>query len=356
MALIDFPLANEEALLSRSGDASGGIVNEHSPVGIGLPMCVSIETIYTGEAPSKLFGGKPDMIVTSSVKGPATFQAAQRAINQLVPEVKDDQYVELGAHSQGTPIVYYTPALQESELFFSFELCAEKFNRKMLDRMSELFGMAGKMPMFFAAGQALVVGSRIVNFVGKLGKTIFETRPFLTDTMRIRIDIGGFRDFTPGFKLICADRDRAFFADRYELKMQSRLGEDAYRLVERGGSREYRGNRPYLILNVDGRERNALANFEPKIASAVIISRFFGEDRQETGFELLQDALQLKNDLSYLKKIKEYRHRMSHLEAGSEEHERLSKFASAYEKNILDEELRGVVANMTTESSENGNS
>lgn len=349
MALLDFPVATTSEMRSRGDSAASGSVNEHVPVGIGLPMCVSIETIYTGEAPSKMFGGKPDMIVTSSVKGPATFQAAQRAINQLVPEVKDDQYVELGAHSQGTPIVYYTPALQESELFFSFELCAEKFNRKMLDRMSELFGMAGKMPMFFAAGQALVVGSRIVNFVGKLGKTLFETRPFLSDTMRIRIDIGGFRDFKPGFKLICADKDRSFFADRYELKMQSRLGEDAYRLVERGGTREYRGNRPYLILNVDGRERNALMNFEPKLASAVIISRFFGEDRQESGFELLEDALQLKNDLSYLKKIKEYRHRMSHLEVGSEDHERLSKFVAAYEKNIMDEELRGVVARLHSE-------
>ena len=345
MAILDIQSPQIRTVLSRSGNAAADPIVQHAPVGIGLPMCVQIVTIYTGDAPTTLFGGKPDMLVTSSVKGPATFEAAQRAINQIVPRTPVDTYLEPGAANvDGTSIVYYTPALQESELMFSFELCAEKFNKKALDQVTGMMNETGNIPMFFAAGQALVVGSKLVDLAGKMVKLLFETDPFLTDTLTLRIDMGGFRNFRSGFKLICSNKDRSFFEGDYELEMQTEFGKDSYRLIRRGSKEEYRGNRPYMILNVDGRERRDLTNFEPRIASAAILSRFYGDNQQSQGFHILQEALQLQNDVSYLRRIRTYRREMEGLDPASEKFQELQTYVTAYEKNILSEDLKAAVA------------
>ena len=38
------------------------------PIGIGKPLSIEILTIYTGDAPKKFLGGKPDLLVVSGVR------------------------------------------------------------------------------------------------------------------------------------------------------------------------------------------------------------------------------------------------------------------------------------------------
>src|SRR4051794_14460761 len=52
------------------------IAHPFTPIGLGLPLCVEILTIYTGDYPNGIFGGKKDLMLTSAIKSSVTFDAA----------------------------------------------------------------------------------------------------------------------------------------------------------------------------------------------------------------------------------------------------------------------------------------
>ncbi|NJL76430.1 MAG: hypothetical protein HC892_16840 [Saprospiraceae bacterium] len=155
---------------------------------IGGPLSVEILSVYTGEAPHKFFGGKKDLLVVSGVKSMLTHGAAPRAINQLVEKVDDFQYLQPGAFTQGSPIVFYTPAIDITTTFCSFELIADTFNKEVFETIARLFTSAAGLPIFAPANGYLLVGSSLLKMTGKLGSALFETSPFLREDIAFRFD------------------------------------------------------------------------------------------------------------------------------------------------------------------------
>ncbi len=315
---------------------------EYSEIGLGKPLCVQIVNIYIGDAPSGFMSSKKDLLVVSGIKTPATFDASQKAINLLAKNVKNRTYLEPDdAFSKGTSIVYYTPALEASQMTFSFELVTESFNDKLATQIEGLFNRAAQMPLFVTSATTLVAGTGILNIVKRLGKAIFESKPFMNDSITARIDIGGFTQFKAGQKLICENGKESFFQNNCEIKSVVTFnGNQNYYLVDRNTGQRYNGDIPYIILNVDGRERRELASFQPKMASAAMISRFYGSDTQDIGFKMLETGMQLHSDLTYIKKIKGLKKELKGLgEEDVEKIDKLNVLIDAYKKNIQSEDL-----------------
>ena len=97
-----------------------------TPVGIGRPLSLEILTAYVGDAPARFrLGGRPDLLIASAVKSLATFDAAPRAIHQIVPRVEDHRVLTPSALRQGSPIVYYTRSVVDATVLCAFEFATD---------------------------------------------------------------------------------------------------------------------------------------------------------------------------------------------------------------------------------------
>ncbi len=338
MAVLHF---QNDTLLDATTAAADQTV-EYTDVGIGKPLCVQIVNIYTGNAPQKLLGGKPDILVVTGTKSPASYDASQRAINMIKRRVEDFDYLNPDdAFTEGTSIVYYTPILEEGELTFSFELIAEKVSGKAYKQVNGLLKSTANLPLFLTSKTTLLAGSGISNMMQSLGKLIFESsKPFLKDSIKFRIDIGGFRESKPGIKVICSPKDEKKLANKYIPKLKVGLsGDENYYLVNKSTDEIYDGDIPYIIVNIDGKERKKLTNFQPKVASASTLSRFYGEDQDNRAIKTIETSLQLQNDLSYLKKIKQLEKGLKKMDTTSDEYIKCTTLVKAYRKNIQNDEL-----------------
>jgi hypothetical protein len=110
------------------------------------------------------------------------------------------------------------------------------------------------------------------------------------------------------------------------------------RLVKDG--EEYGGDAPYIILGVDGKPEPTLEAFEPHLASAAVLEKFYPSgDRFGTTVDELGKALKLHNDLRFRLKAQDMKARLDRLEAGSLEYQRFSELYEAYRKNIQQPEF-----------------
>ncbi|MEL7121045.1 MAG: hypothetical protein AAFO07_16450 [Bacteroidota bacterium] len=342
----------EEATLSTSR----GIVNTrdiseaapvmHTPIGIGKPINVEILCFYTGEAPSRFLGGKPDLLVSSAVKSHVTHDIAPLAINQLVDKIENKVLIEPSARSKGSPIVFYSPALDASTTLCSFQMVTESFNKSSMDQLGQLMGKASGMPVFAPASSILMAGSVITKMVGNIGKKLAETRPFLKEDLNVRLDTAGLIETQAKQYVIVNDSDLNKI-DGFELRLKTNTatGTNRVALCNIQTGKEYKGSAPYIVVNVDGKERPELVNFTPKLAASAVLERFYkGEDSSGDAVHLLENAMTLYNDFTYYNKALKMKKDMNGMEVGSKAFERSSKLIDAYTKNITNEVFKSMIS------------
>jgi hypothetical protein len=329
-------------LTARPRAAAKGPAPPFTPIGIGKPMSLELLGCYTGNVPAKsLFSSKPDLLLISAVKGVQTYEAAPRAINQLVKGISDRQYLEPSALSEGAPIVYSTRSLVNSTLLFAVEVIAETFDKKIFDGIQRLFSTAAGLPIFAPAGAYLMAGSFLTRIFGDLGKALLESPPFLKAGFTLRLDTPEFAEALASMVVIYNDRDQGQFADYKAGMAPSGPGRRRMALVHRDTGKEYRGDAPYAILSLDGRPRPELDDFAPRLASAAVLERFYGS--QDVGGQLIDtlcSAMELYNDFSFRQKAEKIKKQMSAYDPGSDEYKASQTLLDAYVRNIRQEVLR----------------
>jgi len=337
-----FAVASEVLPPPSDPSASPPAAPDFKPVGIGKPISIEILTVYTGDAPSTtIFGGKPDLLITSAVKAVQTFDAAPRAINQLVENIADKAYIESTAVREGSPIVYYSPSLVNATTLCTFELVGEAFQKKIFEQVSGLFSSAAGLPVFAPAAAYLLAGSFLTKILGDLGKALLESDPFLRANMNLRFDTPDFAESLARRAFLYNDRDQAQFSKYKAVVSDVGSGRQRAVLVHRDTGREYKGNAPYIIVNIDGRERKELKDFTTKLASAALIERFYGSaDTTGEVVEAIDSAIELYNDFISRKKAQEFKDAMEPLDEDSDEYKEAKKFFEAYNKNIRNDLFR----------------
>lgn len=311
------------------------------PIGIGKPISIEILTIYTGDAPSKaIFGGKPDLLVSSALKALHTFDAAPRAINQLVSKIQDCSYIEPSAVRKGAPVVYYSPSLVNATMLCTFELVAETFQKKIFEQMSGLFSSAAGIPIFAPANAYLLAGSFLTKIFADLGKALLESDPFLRADMNMRFDTPGFAEAMARRAFLYNDRDNEEFHSYKAIVKDTGSGIERAFLVHEDTGKEYRGKAPYIIVNIDGRNRQELKDFTAKLASAAIIERFYGSaDTSGKVIETIGSAMELYNDFTFRRKAEELKKTIGLLDPNSDEYKKAKKLFNAYNNNIRNKDL-----------------
>ncbi|MBN1259815.1 MAG: hypothetical protein JXB35_03960 [Anaerolineae bacterium] len=340
---------NPQARLAlRNGTVTAAEAEAHAqstapgftPIGIGKPMSLEILSIYTGNAPGGLFG-KPDLLVTTAIKAPETFDAAPRAINQLVADIEDGQFLEPSALADGSPIVYYTPSLVTGTTLCAFELVVESINKNTFENVSKLFNAAAGLPVFAPASAYLIGGTFVLKIVADLSKAL-ESAPFLRAGIDLRFDTPEVPQAIASQIVVFNTRD-AQEIEAYEPRL---LGSSAVNqrvaLVHKQTGKEYAGDAPYMIVSLDGRQRDELNDFNPRLASAALLERFYGPT--DTGGQVvaaLESAMTLYNDFTYFQKIQDLQKQIKALDPNSptyqKDKESLEKLLRAYQDNLREE-------------------
>ena len=325
-------------LTSRDLDDDGAVA--FTPIGIGRPLSMEIVTIYSGDAPKKFLGGKPDLLVTSGAKYIHVHEAQPKAVNQLITNIEKRTYYEPEAFTKGCPIIYYSPAVGAETILCSVELVANSFDKKGVKQLSNLLSAAAGTPIFAPSSSLIMTGSAVINIAGKIGDAIFESKPFLKDSIQIRFNTPTMQRSTARIYVVCNDKHSAELEAYRTIVKSSSLGGDKIVLEDKQTGKEYRGKAPYMVVVIDGKEKPLLEDFQPQLASAALLNKFYGSDPQKVGTKLIKEALQLYNDHHFHQEANELKAKLKKMEPGSETFElELARF-KAFQKNIRNKKFK----------------
>lgn len=323
-------------------------VPEGPPVELGRPLHIEVIAAHVGHVGRRR---ENDLLVASAVKNAGSHDAMPRAVNQVFQGVSGSRTLRPGPFNQGSPTVYYSPALDETTLVFGVDLVLDSFNDSVFRTVSGLLSFAAGIPIFAPAGAFLLAGSQIVRMAGNLGRALLETGPILRSRYEIRFNEAWFQ--LPGAGLLVLWPDRLTDAElkdvnsRYAIKVDHQ-GQQVY-LAERGGDQTpYSGEAPYVIVNLNTSERQELKGFKPQHASAALLEQFYGSETPgQAAVQVLKEAMTLYSDVAYQKKALLALDHVERLKSSPDGNadaiaEERRQYAT-YLKNIVNDDVRALI-------------
>jgi hypothetical protein len=327
--------------------SSSAELASYTPIGFGKPLSVEILTIFTGSFKKKgLFAGdKSDILCVSGAKAPETFDATPRAINLLEQKVPEKTYLEFSALNACTPYIYYKKAMDTDTINITIELAANSFNEEILSTISNLLGKAAGLPLFMPVSGKLLAGTQLVNIIASGANDLFASGPFLSETITIRFDTAGMPVNTAQHMLICRDENEEEL-NNYTIETINDSGNFQMRLVNNGNV--YNGDAPYIIINIDGAEKEDLQNWTATAASSSVLSEFYGDADIVAGAgQTLQQAMSLYNDCTYRTRAESLKQQLSGLAPGSDQYSAIETQYNAAIGNIQNDYFKTGLTNGT---------
>ena len=315
-------------------------VSSFSDIGLGKPLSIEIMSSYSGDVPKKFLGRRPDVMTFSGVKSYLEHAASARMINHIQERAEDYSYMDIGAFEKGSPIVFYTPALHFGSLLCSFELVADTFGKSFSKALTKLFAHAGSLPIFAPAAPFLLAGSIASRYTGKTLHNIFESKAFLSEDITLRFDTPEFPMAVARQWLVCNQKDQDPLMEYAPGFIAGPDGRQVLKLVHRKTGKVYKGKAPFMIVNIDGRDRPELEAFKSKAASAKVLEQFYGNNKSsELNLSILEEALSLYNDFYYLDKIKNIQLSTGTLDKGKDQETEVELLMESYKNNIQRKEI-----------------
>ena len=300
------------------------------PIGLGKPLTVQLRHVFRGKHPER--GAQKPMLVTSAIKAINQNKANARAINFLIGTLGDKKgFSHVPATSQGTPIIYNSPALIDFSMSLTVEVGFNDFRGNEVKRLGDLLQSAGAMPVFVAHSAYLIGAGLITKLAAKVGERIFEKGPVLTETAGIDMITGGAEASRAGFKILASDDFPDDFLKEHQVNSAGQ--------VVNAENKVYDGDLPYVTFSLDGTKRDDLKEFQATQASAEMLANYFAiRDGQQVSLGLAREALQLYNDLDFRRKADNLMKKMDELGSGAE-YDKLKVQYDACVKNIQEKAL-----------------
>jgi hypothetical protein len=299
-----------------------------------------IREIYTGRYPSSgltgLFGDSKDLLVTSAIKSVTSFEGKPRAVNFLMKKISRGSHLTRSrASEQGTPFIFYSPALLEKSLTMDLSMVFDSFPKEVFEKIGDVLTAAAGIPLFLPQSTYLMAAGMLIKIAGGAGESMFDGKPVFESSSALDIYWPGSPPLPPGFALITSDDvdtvDPAF-RNTYQVNAQGKV-------VDSAGT-EYSGDIPYIVISMDGTLQEELASFSPTAASAAVLSRFFGiRQGQEQPLDTLIDAMKLYNDYHFRLKVDRLDRQIEASPPG-EARDELKRKRDALAGNILEELLK----------------
>lgn len=303
-------------------------VAPYVPIGLGKPLTIQIRHIYTGKYPKKSVfgGGGKDIAVVSGVRDYSVFAATARALNFIERNKKAGSHLKTpGAFVDGTPVVAYYPALTADSLTLSLELAVDDFSQEFVNSLGSAFETLGGVPLLLPHAGFLLGAGELLKLAGGLGNALFDGKPEFSITEPLNFDIPGSEIATADFRVLTHS----------DTLQHEYIYDDKRGLVHKQHGELYKGEEPYAVVSLDGRERRNLAEFAPTAASASILKRFFnlGQDVR-TPIDTIVEGVKLASDMRFRNKALDVKKSLDKLSADSPDRAKLQTQYEALLKNI----------------------
>lgn len=324
----DRPSALES--LGQQEGVQSDAVTQFKPIGMGLPLTVLIREVYTGKHPKKGFlgGGGKAMLVTSALKGYASYAPASRAVNFTEPSIEPHKTMMApSAANAGTNVVAYSPAVLTEQMFFTVEMAFDRYPEGLLNTVASAFTGAANIPLLLPAREFLLAAGGLIKIGNDWAEALVDGRATFSRTDTVDFDVPGVAPTKADFRIMGSDAHRG-------LTYQPGVG-----LVSDTGT-AYDGDEPYVVVSLDGAERKSLADFAPTLATAEQLKKFLNaRDGAEASIEFLLEGVKLANDLAYRKEAQDLAKQLE-TEPDGPDKEAKTKRLAAVKKNILNKDLQ----------------
>lgn len=302
-------------------------------IGFGKPLLIQIRHLYTGCYPKEsFFRRSKDLLVTSALRDLAVYNASPRAVNFIQRDVATGLNLQVPrAYDQGTPVIYYTPAITASSIILTIDISFDNFPEELVKSASTaLFGLAG-VPMFMPYAGYLMGASTVVKLASEYGNALFDSGPAFSATVRLDFDMPGAAESQSNFRVICEPD-----FDPTSLNFEEGKG-----LVTSEGKR-YDGKSPYVVVSLDGKNRdNEFGHFTPTLATAALLQRFYSSrEKSEATLDGISGVAKVFNDIQFREKALAVKQKMTGIAADSEEHKLLKTRFEALVANIGSDDLK----------------
>lgn len=333
--ITELELRAEEAPSMGVSFGDPDLTTPFSGIGINKPLTIEIRHIYTGKYPQGIFGSGNDMLVTSAIKSISTFNAAPRAVNYLRDDIKGGFNLSTAsATKQGTPLIYYSPALIEKNTVLTIEIIFDRFPEELVNSIGNAFTVAAGIPIFADKSVPLLAAGAIIKLSSRLAEKLVDGNPSFSVTEPLSFLRPGDDKPEEGFHLLVED-DFDLAAEDCEFNPETG------NLVYRSNSKPYDGEFPYIVFSLDGTKNEDYEEFSPTAASAALLKSFYhlGEGQQQP-VEILIDAVKLYNDFQFRTKADKTLVELESLTEGTEPYEKKKLEYDAYVANIFNSEMK----------------
>lgn len=304
------------------------------PIGTGKPLSIIVRHMYTGRYPKgSAFGAaRRDVLLSSAVRDVFTsFNAAPRAVNMMkrrVPARSD--IAGLAATENGTPLVFYSPAVTMVSTTVTIEMSFDDFPDALVSQIGGAISAAGGIPLFGPYGPVMIGVGTAMKVVSSLVNSIVDSKPEFSVSERLEFELPGGNEIDAGYRVLC---ESTFDPTPYAFKLDSGL-------VDSHGQ-PYRGDEPYVVLLLDGTRHDAFKAFQPTAATAALLERFLQQkDGSDVGIAGITDAVKVQTDLRFRKEADKLSGELSGLQPDTEQFKAIKKRMDALVANIEEQLLR----------------
>jgi hypothetical protein len=334
----------KDSLLNEETHTVGLAGKTLTPIGIGKPLSIEILSFYTGKFEKKLIGNKEErqLLIVSSIKNIEDVKKPAKAINQLINGAVSHKLRKPTVDSEGSPLLFYTRALDQFNLKINIKIGANRINNRLLNHVGNLIEESGSLPTFLGASPYLASANKAIKLGSKLIEFFHESNALFDEDIDLSINSDFMKDARSGVE-VQIPRDKESEFEKYETKyVDPEFGSPYYELRHKEDGTPYRGDTPYVVIGITGKERPNLENFMPLIASQKLLNDFYGEKGELTPSVIgeFNEAMSLLNDMKYLKKAREQSKKLAQMNPGSEDFEKGQNLLEAYIGNITEEVIR----------------
>lgn len=301
-------------------------------IGMGLPLTILINHIYTGRFPHKILGAQADLLLTSSLKNITAYDAASRAVNFLHPNIKRNTHFDRPpATEKGTPLVTYFPAVTSPSMTLTLDLVFHRFPDELLKKVASTFSTAAGIPLFIPASAYLLAASQLINIVAITGHGLFDGKADFSPTVSLDFAVPGSDVPQAGFWFLV---ERGF--DTTPFKFVQGTG-----LVDKSTGNIYDGDVPYIVISLDGTKQEMYSKFAATVVDSAIAARYLNvQDATSVALDALQSIGGVISDYEYRKQADVKKKEIERAGGpATEDGKKLQKQYDAIVANIKDEAL-----------------
>ena len=295
-------LSIDGSLVTTTTKHPGG---SYSAIDIGKPLGIQLLTFFPGTNIQE-WKGKAELMITSQVRIGPSNKSAPEHVNMILRGYNFRQAEPVrnyGGDVYGDRMLYYTKAYAGQKIGITLRgVELDKINRETWDGITATIGALGRVaqftpaaPYFAAAGVASRMFKTIVKAINRNDRLTIQRSDFFYDEPHRRILQSG------RYLLWGKETKPQTMRSHYRLTGE---GDDvANVLVEKEYEIPYR-NSPYLVLQIDAKERKSYNNFEIGAGSAELLKKWGDKRTGTTILHTMQELARQVNDARQLDDIK----------------------------------------------------